>query len=372
MVAGISATLGALRKCLEIVDTSDGWNDGDHYDLKDFYQDHLITVGEDTYAYGGVILELSYLDLDGLNPVNKKFLLTGKTDLSDDYEECYLFGTENNPITSADLLKFRLVYDGANYYLKHKDDVDLDDYATLPEGTYDLTYSVSNIYDGSSEAYATVELGAPLAGIVPSVAVEFLSNRKVLTIVDASTGLDDFIEEFYQDNADGNYVKLSMAIHTKTKMYEIKTVLTSGADYVPDDDEVVEPMFGTAANPVTDVADLRFPFLLSPTGELIILNDLTDIEYMDYLPIPDGICKVKYEINDVEYFSEFVITSGAEQVVEDCANKIADSILTCQDTNVDQISDYLVYEGLLYAANKAAFISRSNRIVNILHVLNND
>lgn len=215
--------------------------------------------------------------------------------------------------------------------------------------------------------------------------VEIQTTRKVLTVVDTATGWNEThyeLAQYFINNPNEHEVRLKIAIETKDKVNAKNFVLTHGAAYDPganpDDDQVV-PSFGTAGTPIGSQEELRYSLLLSFTGDLVLVNDLANVDYDDYDVLPDGIYTIEYIVDSgtdgldpISYKEEFVVTSGAEQVVEAQANEIADTILTCRDTNIDQIADYLVSEGLLFAANKAAFISRKNRILNILSVINQD
>lgn len=210
--------------------------------------------------------------------------------------------------------------------------------------------------------------------IVAGYAVEMQSTRKILTIVDASTGWNQpgsMLDTFFKWNTYNNHVYLEVNIETKNKTYTKRFALTAPAnDDIPD----VSTIFGTTAHFITDVAELRCLVALSLTGNLVLVTADTDVD--GYLCLPDGIYTVNYIIHnnsDVPTSTStntFVVTNGGEQTVLNAANKIADEILVCTKPNIGNISDYLFQEALLFAANKAAMISRKDRILNILSAIN--
>lgn len=213
-------------------------------------------------------------------------------------------------------------------------------------------------------------------------AVEMQTTRKVLTVIDTSEGWNDTHYElplYYAENPHGHKVTLKVGVEVTDKVTYGNFVLTHPVGYVAVDDELLRPHFGTAGTPIASPSELRYSLVLLPTGVLDLVSDLANADYDDYELLPDGIYTIEYIVSSgtdgldpIVYKEEFVVTSAAEQVIEDMANEIADTILTCRDTNIDQIADYLVQEGLLFAAQKAAFISRKPRILNILDVINQD
>lgn len=218
--------------------------------------------------------------------------------------------------------------------------------------------------------------------LIVSYNVEMQTTRKVLTVVDNSTNWNTanyMLADYFIDNPNWNIVRLNVTIEIKDSVINKKFVLTHGDAYEVQDDEEVVAVFGTIDNPVVDPKELRYSLLLSLKGDLVMINDLTNIDQDDYDVLPDGIYTIEYSVDSgtdeeevITYKEEFVVTNGADDIVVAEANKIADTILTCVDTNIDNIADYLLNEGLLYACNKAAMISRKNRILNMLSVINKD
>jgi len=207
--------------------------------------------------------------------------------------------------------------------------------------------------------------------------IELQRNRKVLNVRDTSIGWDTSgyeLREFYHNN--DNDVRFTITIEVKDKTYSQKFILCKAYDTEIGSDEVYANVFGTEEQPTYYQKDLAWHLLLSFTGNLVIVNSLDDIDEEDYDTLPDGIYTLDYEVDSqnanpspVNYKEEFIVTNGSEQVIEDYANAIADNILVCRDSNIDSIADYLVKEGLLFAASKAAFISRKDRVLNILSVI---
>ena len=205
--------------------------------------------------------------------------------------------------------------------------------------------------------------------------VEMQSTRKILTVVDATSGWNTTgyeLIKYCKWNPNGNTVILKVNIETKDKVYNGTFYLTThDSDTRPN----VSDIFGSTAIPITDPAQLRYMIALSSKGDLVIVSASTNVD--DYLCIPDGIFTIVYDIYSdgaltpsTTYEETFVVTNGGEQSVLDAANKIADKILVCCQPDIANISDYLFKESLLFAANKAALISRKDRIINILYILN--
>ena len=208
----------------------------------------------------------------------------------------------------------------------------------------------------------------------PNYKVEMQMNKKVLVISDNSIDWNTagyMLNTFYKGNPLGNKVKLEILIEVKGKSYSKTVSLTDGLTNLD------FPFFGTAAAPITTTESLRWSVVFLPTGDLKIVNNLNNLTE-ETIAFPDGIYTIKYTVDSASAIGDedqpavdsFVVTNGAEQIVIDKANKIADKIFVCPRINIDDIADDLIIEAMLFAVNKAAMISRKDRILNILHVIN--
>lgn len=211
---------------------------------------------------------------------------------------------------------------------------------------------------------------------VPGFNVEMQTTRKIMTVFDNSIGWNTpsyAINYFYEGNEYACYVKVDIAIETKNKLYSKSFYMTKSASQ-PSNIESASA-FGTYEGDITNNADAKVLLAFLPKGEIVIVGNDTVVAE-DYAVLPDGIYTIVYTVfsnyvgNPVESKQVFVVTNGADQVIIDHANAIADEILVKRDINVDDVTDYLLHEGMLYAASKAAFISRKNRVLNILDVIN--
>ena len=208
----------------------------------------------------------------------------------------------------------------------------------------------------------------------PNYKVEMQMNKKVLVISDNSIDWNTagyMLNTFYKGNPLGNKVTLEILIEVKGKSYSKTVSLTDGLTNLD------FPFFGTAAVPITTAESLRWSVVFLPTGDLKVVNNLNNLTE-ETIAFPDGIYTIKYTVDSASSVGDenqpaidsFVVTNGAEQIVIDKANKIADKIFVCPRINIDDIADDLIIEAMLFAVNKAAMISRKDRILNILHVIN--
>lgn len=208
----------------------------------------------------------------------------------------------------------------------------------------------------------------------PNYKVEMQMNKKVLVISDNSIDWNTagyMLNTFYKGNPLGNKVKLEILIEVKGKSYSKTVSLTDGLTNLD------FPFFGTAAVPITTTESLRWSVVFLPNGDLKVVNNLNNLTE-ETIAFPDGIYTIKYTVDSASSIVDenqpavdsFVVTNGAEQIVIDKANKIADKIFVCPRINIDDIADDLIIEAMLFAVNKAAMISRKDRILNILHVIN--
>ena len=208
----------------------------------------------------------------------------------------------------------------------------------------------------------------------PNYKVEMQMNKKVLVISDNSIDWNTagyMLNTFYKGNLLGNNVKLEILIEVKGKSYSKTVMLTDGLTNLD------FPFFGTSNAHITTTESLRWSVVFLPTGDLKIVNDLNNLTE-ETIAFPDGIYTIKYTVDSASVLDDeknpavesFVVTNGAEQIVIDKANKIADKIFVCPRINIDDIADDLIIEAMLFAVNKAAMISRKDRILNILHVIN--
>ena len=214
-------------------------------------------------------------------------------------------------------------------------------------------------------------------GIVAAYTVEMQTTRKILTVVDNSAGWNDVgfeLAKFCKFNTYNNTVILNILIETRNKTYSKSFILTTYSTDIRQATQTIYAMFGSVSVPMSDKADLKYHVAISITGDLVLISANESVDGYDVLP--DGIYTIDYLIYNnsavatSQYNETFVVTNGGDQVVLNAANKIADEVLTCTKPNLGNISDYLLQEALLFAANKAALISRKDRILNILSVLN--
>ena len=208
----------------------------------------------------------------------------------------------------------------------------------------------------------------------PNYKVEMQMNKKVLVISDNSIDWNTegyMLNTFYKGNPAGHRVTLEILIEVKGKTYSKSVILTNGLN------DGGFPFFGTSIAPINTTESLRWSVVFLPTGDLKVVNNLNNLTE-ETIAFPDGIYTIKYTVDSASAVGDenqpavesFVVTNGAEQIVIDKANKIADKIFVCPMINIDDIADDLIIEAMLFAVNKAAMISRKDRILNILHVIN--
>lgn len=211
---------------------------------------------------------------------------------------------------------------------------------------------------------------------ITAYSVEMQTTRKVMVVSDISTGWGEtgyVLSSYWWGNPTGHKVTLDISIETKDKTYTKSFNLTDGASQMglPS-----VKAFGVEGDAVSDQNQLRYLVGLSLTGDLVMFNNMTyDIDGYDVLP--DGIYTIVYSVDSgnagvlaISKSETFVVTNGAEQLVLATANKLADCVLSCTHMTIDDMADFVFYEAMLYAVNKASYISRKDRILSILSLIN--
>jgi hypothetical protein len=207
----------------------------------------------------------------------------------------------------------------------------------------------------------------------PGYKVEMQMNKKILVISDNSLDWNTagyMLNTYYDRNPAGNKVTLDVMIEVKGRTYSKSFVFTGGVN-----DNSLR-LFGIDADhAIVDNSSLRWQLVFLPTGDLKIINNLSTFNE-ETIAFPDGVYTVKYTVFSAaaiigeDTSDSFVVTNSAEQTVINNANKVADMIFVCPRINIDDVADILIQEAMLFAVNKAAVISRKDRILNILNVIN--
>jgi len=200
----------------------------------------------------------------------------------------------------------------------------------------------------------------------PLLKLELQSNRNVLLITDVSTdvwGTAGYnLADFVAGNPTNSTVVLSVSYRTLNSSNSVVIEL------------IKEGAFGVLANAVTK-DKLTFMLAIDKAGVMKYISNLTNLP-ADNQKIPDGIYTISYKIDNkvtvIEYTSTNVIKEGADQVVIKKAEALSNKFLICNTTNLQDISDDLVYEAMLFCVTKASIVSKTDAILKLLTLINNE
>lgn len=200
----------------------------------------------------------------------------------------------------------------------------------------------------------------------PLLKLELQSNRNVLLITDISTdvwGTAGYnLADFVAGNPTNSTVVLSVSYRTLDGTNSTVIEL------------IKEGAFGVLANAVTK-DKLTYMLAIDANGVMKYINNLTSLP-INNKKIPDGIYTISYKIDNkvtvIEYASTNVIKEGADQVVIKKAEALNNKFLICNNIDLKDVADDLVYEAMLFCIDKAAVVSKTDAILKLLTLINNE
>lgn len=195
--------------------------------------------------------------------------------------------------------------------------------------------------------------------------VALQTNRKVLIVTDISTGIWGTagyeFDNFVAANPLNNKVVVDIAIETIDGIKNYSIDLTN------------EGAFGVAGSPITS-DKLSFSFVINKDGNVVYINNTTNLS-TDYQEFPDGVYTLNYQIvnlNPLTKTNTMVITERADNIIIAKALNVEESLLCGTVIDPKELINELIYESLLFAVNKSAYVGRKQTINKLLNLINNE